>query len=163
MNPQGTGGRPVESVWDYPRPPAVESVERHIRATLRGHVIVESRRQFRVLETSHPPVYYLPPRDVVMDLLAPSPHRTYCEYKGVAHYYHLVVEGKTHNNAAWYYPVPSPGYERIADHLAFYAWVFDEVTVDGERVVPQPGHFYGGWITSEIRGPFKGGEGTTGW
>ncbi len=155
--------RPKESVWDYPRPPAVERVERLIRASLGGHTIIHSRRPLRVLETSHPPVFYLPPEDVAMEFLTPSGHETFCEYKGIARYYHLTVEGKKQSNVAWYYPQPSPGYEPIAGLIAFYAWVFDEATVDGERVTPQPGHFYGGWITSEIEGPFKGAPGTTGW
>ena len=155
--------KPRESVWDYPRPPAVERVTRHIVAVLMGQVIVDSRQQWRVLETSHPPVYYLPPEDVAMEYLVPSDHRTFCEFKGVAHYYHLVVGDRRHSNAAWTYPDPGPSFESIAGHLAFYAWVFDELTLDGEQVIPQPGHIYGGWITSEIEGPFKGGPGTMGW
>jgi uncharacterized protein (DUF427 family) len=155
--------RPRESVWDYPRPPAVEAVSRHIRAVLARHVIIDSRRSLRVLETSHPPVYYLPPEDIAMEYLEASPRTTFCEYKGVAHYYSLVVEGIRHDDAAWCYPEPGRGYEAIAGHIAFYAWAFDEVSVDGEPVTPQPGGFYGGWITSEIEGPFKGGPHTWGW
>ena len=155
--------RARESVWDYPRPPAMEHLDRHILARASGHLIVDTHRPIRILETSHPPVYYVPNADVAMDLLEPSPHTTYCEYKGEAHYYSLVVDGERRNNVAWYYPHPSPGYEDLADHIAFYAWSLDEVTVDGEAVTPQPGHFYGGWITNEIDGPFKGEPGTTGW
>ncbi len=155
--------REKESVWDYPRPPAIDRVERHIRAAASGRLIAETNRPVRVCETSHPPVYYLPRDDVEMEYLAPSTHSTFCEFKGVAHYYSLVVDGTKLSNVAWYYPHPSPGYEELADHVAFYAWAFDEATVDGEQVTPQPGHFYGGWITSEIEGPFKGEPGTMGW
>ena len=155
--------RPKESVWDYPRPPAVERVDRHIRAIVTAHTIADTRRPIRVLETSHPPAYYLPPEDVMMEFLVPSCHTSFCEYKGTAHYYSLMVDGVKRENVAWYYPQPSPGYEEIAGYIAFYAWAFDEVTVDGEQVTPQPGHFYGGWITSEIVGPFKGSPGTLGW
>lgn len=155
--------RPPESVADYPRPPAIEHVDRHIKALVAGHVIADTHRAIRVLETYHPPVYYLPPQDVATEFLVSSPHRTFCEYKGEARYYSLVVDGVKRSNVAWYYPHPSPGYEALANHVAFYAWALDEATVDGEQVVPQPGHFYGGWITSEIEGPIKGAPGTTGW
>ena len=155
--------RPTESVWDYPRPPSAERVARHIRAVLAGHIVADTTRAVRVCETSHPPVYYVPPDDVAMEHLEPSAHTSYCEFKGQAHYYSLVIDGVRHSNAAWYYSHPNPGYEELANHVAFYAWVFDEATVDGEQVTPQPGHFYGGWITREISGPFKGEPGTTGW
>jgi uncharacterized protein (DUF427 family) len=152
-----------ESVADYPRPPAIERVDRHVRALVSGHVIAETRRPIRVLETYHPPVYYIPPEDLAMQFLVASPHRSFCEYKGEAHYYSLVVEGEKSTNVAWYYPHPLPGYVELANYVAFYAWALDVATVDGEQVTPQPGHFYGGWITSEIEGPFKGEPGTTGW
>ncbi len=155
--------RAKESVGDYPRPPAIERVDRHVRARVSGHVIADSRRPIRVLETHHPPVYYIPPDDVATEFLVPSPHTSFCEYKGEAHYYSLVVDGERRNNVAWYYPHPSPGYEELANYIAFYAWALDEATVDGEQVIPQPGHFYGGWITREIEGPFKGEVGTMGW
>ena len=152
-----------ESVADYPRPPAIERVDRHLRAIASGRVIAETRRPIRVLETHHPPVYYIPPDDVAMQFLVPSPHRSFCEYKGEACYYSLIVDGEKRPNVAWYYPHPSPGYEELANHVAFYAWALDEASVDDEHVTPQPGHFYGGWITSEIEGPFKGEPGTAGW
>ena len=155
--------RARESVWDYPRPPAMEHVDRHILAKASGHLIVDTHRPIRILETSHPPVYYVPREDVAMEFLEPSPHTTHCEYKGEAHYYSLVVDDERRSNIAWHYPHPSAGYEDLADHIAFYAWALDEVTFDGETVTPQPGHFYGGWITSEIEGPFKGEPGTMGW
>jgi uncharacterized protein (DUF427 family) len=147
--------RPQESVRDYPRPPAVEAVTRHVLAKTGGRVIIDSTRPVRVLETSHPPAYYIPPADVALQYLAPSKRTTFCEFKGVAHYYSLAVGGVVQADVAWYYPQPSPGYELIAGYIAFYAWAFTEVTLDGEPVTPQPGRFYGGWITSEIRGPFK--------
>jgi uncharacterized protein (DUF427 family) len=155
--------RANESVADYPRPPAIELADRHVRALVSGHVIAETRRPIRVLETHHPPVYYIRPEDVAMQFLVSSPHRSFCEYKGEAHYYSLVVDSEERSNVAWYYPHPSAGYEELANRVAFYAWALDEATVDGERVTPQPGHFHGGWITREIEGPFKGEPGTAGW
>ena len=155
--------RAKESVADYPRPPSIERVDRHVRAVICGHVIADTRRPIRVLETHHPPVFYIRPEDVSAEFLVPSPHRSFCEFKGEAHYYSLAVDGERRTNVAWYYPHPSPGYEELADHVAFYAWALDEATVDGEQVTPQPGHFYGGWITSEIEGPFKSEPGTAGW
>ena len=152
-----------ESVADYPRPPAIEHVDRHIEAMVSGHVVADTRRPIRVLETHHPPVYYIRSEDIAMQFLVPSPHRSFCEYKGEAHYYSLIVDGEERANVAWYYPNPSPGYEELAQHVAFYAWALDVATVDGEQVTPQPGRFYGGWITSEIEGPFKGEPGTAGW
>ncbi|MDR3685650.1 MAG: DUF427 domain-containing protein [Coriobacteriia bacterium] len=155
--------RATESVWEYPRPPAIERVSRHIRAVVGGHVIAQTTRPIRVLETSHPPVYYIPPEDVAKQYLQRSPHSTLCEYKGRAHYYSIVVDGEKRSNVAWCYPNPSPGYEELAGYIAFYPWALDEATVDGEQVTPQPGRFYGGWITHEIQGPFKGEPGTMGW
>jgi len=128
-----------------------------------GRLVAECDDAVRVLETSHPPVYYVPPQDVATEYLEPSTHVTYCEFKGEAHYFSLVVDGVRSSNVGWYYPRPLPGYEELANHVAFYAWAFDEATVDGEQVTPQPGRFYGGWITSEIEGPFKGEPQTMGW
>lgn len=155
--------RAKESVWGYPRPPSIERASRQVRAVAAGHVIAETERAVVVRETSHPPVYYFPPEDVRMEFLEPSAHVTHCEFKGEAHYYSLVVDGARQSNVAWYYPRPLAGYEELADHVAFYAWALAEATVDGEQVTPQPGRFYGGWITSEIEGPFKGEHGTMGW
>jgi uncharacterized protein (DUF427 family) len=152
-----------ESVWDYPRPPAVEPSSRHIQVLFGGVVIADTRRARRVLETSHPPVYYIPREDVRMEHLAQTPRHTYCEFKGTARYFTVRVGDRESPNAAWSYESPSPGFEEIRDHLAFYPSRVDECTVDGERVTPQPGGFYGGWITSDIVGPFKGGPGTVGW
>ena len=155
--------RKKESVWDYPRPPRVEPSTQLIRVVFNGTTVAETRSALRVLETSHPPVYYVPPSDVRQQLLSPTAHRSYCEYKGRASYYSLKVGNKVSENAAWSYHQPSAGYESIKDHLAFYPARVDACYVDGERVQAQDGDFYGGWITSNIEGPFKGGPGTAAW
>jgi uncharacterized protein (DUF427 family) len=152
-----------ESVWDYPRPPRVEETRRQVKVVFNGKVIADTRRAKRVLETSHPPVYYIPTGDVRMEYLTKAGHSTWCEWKGQAGYYRLKVGNRQVEDAAWFYPHPTPGYEAIQGHVAFYPAKMDACTVDGERVQAQPGDFYGGWITSEIVGPFKGGPGTIGW
>ena len=152
-----------ESVWDYPRPPRVEEMAQHIRIVFNGRTIADTHRAFRVLETSHPPVYYIPMEDVLMDMLTQTGHRTWCEWKGQAHYHRLDVGDRYVENAAWFYPNPTPGFEAIRGCVAFYPGKMDSCTVDGERVQAQPGDFYGGWITANIVGPFKGGPGTAGW
>lgn len=152
-----------ESVWDYPRPPRIEESGRRILVLFEGEHIAETKRALRVLETSHPPVYYIPPEDMRMEFLHPETYTTFCEWKGRAAYYTLEVKGRLSKHAAWYYPEPSQGYEQLRDMLAFYPGRVDACYLDGERVEPQPGDFYGGWITSEIVGPFKGGPGTRGW
>jgi uncharacterized protein (DUF427 family) len=134
-----------------------------VRVELAGEVIADSTRTLRVLETSHPPVYYIPPEDVRREYLRPSRRHTFCEFKGRASYYDLVVGERTVRDAAWYYPEPARGYEALRDHIAFYPGRVDAAFVGDEQVQAQPGDFYGGWITSEIEGPFKGGPGTTGW
>jgi uncharacterized protein (DUF427 family) len=130
----------------------------------RGVVIADTRGAVRVLETSQPPGFYLPPDDVRMDLLVPSPTRTVCEWKGPATYWHLDLgdHGRV-EDVAWSYPEPWPGFEAVAGHLAFYPQRVEACSVDGERVEPNPGSFYGGWVTSRVVGPFKGGPGTMGW
>ena len=166
----------VESVWDYPRPPRLERTPSHLRIQHGGVLIAETTRGWRVLETSHPPVFYLPPGDIRMDLLRPSTaRRSFCEFKGSATYWSLHLPAKAsfgllHEasprvvaNVAWGYPEPTSEFAPIRDHLAFYASRVDECTVDGERVAAQAGDFYGGWITSQVRGPFKGAPGTMGW
>jgi uncharacterized protein (DUF427 family) len=155
--------RTPESVWDYPRPPRVEASDRRIRVVVDGTVVADSTRALRVLETSHPPAWYVPREDVRMDLLLPTSRRSMCEYKGQAGYFTIRVGGSDRRDAAWTYERPLPGYEAIARHIAFYPGRVDEAWVDDERVVPQAGDFYGGWITSEVTGPFKGGPGTRGW
>lgn len=152
-----------ESVWDYPRPPRVEPTGKRIRVIFNGVVIADTTNAKRVLETSHPPAYYIPQADIQMAYLKPTPTRTFCEYKGSANYWMLSVGERTREDVAWSYAAPNSGYEAIKDHLAFYASRVDECYVDEERVTAQAGDFYGGWITSEIVGPFKGGAGTWGW
>jgi len=152
-----------ESVWDYPRPPRVEPSAAHIQVIFNGVVLADTRRALRVLETSHPPVYYLPPADVQKQYLIRSARRSLCEWKGYASYYAIAVGERIAENAAWSYPDPAPDYAAIRDHIAFYPQLMEACYVDGERVTPQPGGFYGGWITSKVVGPFKGEPGTTGW
>lgn len=152
-----------ESVWDYPRPPRLEQTQRHIQVLFNGVTIADTRRAWRVLETSHPPTYYIPPEDIQMDYLQPGNGRSFCEWKGPAGYYSVVVDGRRAENAAWFYPNPTPDFTPIRNHVAFYAAQMDACTVDGERVQPQPGSFYGGWITSDVVGPFKGEPGSWGW
>jgi uncharacterized protein (DUF427 family) len=152
-----------ESVWDYPRPPRVEAVTDRIRVVVDGLTVADSSAALRVLETAGAPVYYLPPADVRVDLLRPTAHRTFCEWKGEASYWSIALPARTIPNAAWAYQQPLAGYEAIRDHFAFYAWLVDEAWVGDELAAPQPGRFYGGWVTSKVVGPFKGGPGTRGW
>ena len=152
-----------ESVWDYPRPPRVEPASRRVRIVFNGVTIVDTWRAQRVLETSHPPVFYIPQDEIQGAELFQSVRQTFCEFKGAAYYWSIRVGDRTANDAAWSYPRPVAGYEAIADHLAFYPGRMDACYIDDERVTPQAGDFYGGWITSDIVGPFKGGPGTRGW
>ena len=152
-----------ESVWDYPRPPRLEPTERHLQVVFAETVIAETRRALRILETSHPPSYYIPPADVRQDLLAPAPGRSICEFKGQASYWSIRVGDAVSAAAAWSYAAPWSPYEALKDHLCFYAGRVDACFVDGDRVVPQEGDFYGGWRSADIVGPFKGGPGTCGW
>jgi uncharacterized protein (DUF427 family) len=152
-----------ESVWDYPRPPRVERVPERIRVVVEGVTVADSGHALRVLETAGAPVYYVPPGDVRMDLLEPSSHTSLCEWKGVARYHTLVLGGRRIPDIAWSYPQPNRGYEAIRDHLAFYVAKVDEAWVGDERATPQPGGFYGGWVTSRIVGPIKGAAGSSGW
>jgi len=158
-----TPGPGQESVWDYPRPPRAEASSRHIQVIYNGVTIAETRRAVRVLETSHPPVYYIPPADVRMDYFIATPHSTVCEYKGAAAYYTIRVGERTETNAAWFYPRPSAPYAALASYIAVYPSRMDACFVDGEQIQAQSGDFYGGWITKDIIGPFKGGAGTAGW
>jgi uncharacterized protein (DUF427 family) len=150
-------------VWDYPRPPRLEPTGKHISVYFNKVLIAESRRAWRVLETSHPPVYYIPPQDIRTAYLAPSHGKSLCEWKGRAAYFDIVVGEKVAQNAAWSYPEPTKPFAAIKDHIAFYAGLMDRCLVDGEEVIPQPSAFYGGWITSDIVGPFTGAPGTSGW
>jgi uncharacterized protein (DUF427 family) len=152
-----------ESVWDYPRPPAVSPDDRLVTVVLGGEEIVRSSGAIRILETSHPPTFYIPPGDVRVDRLEPSPHTSFCEFKGQAVYFNLQAGDRHIETAAWCYPNPSSGYESIAGFFAFYPDKVDKCTVGGQVVVPQPGEFYGGWITTDVVGPFKGEPGTMAW
>jgi uncharacterized protein (DUF427 family) len=152
-----------ESVWDYPRPPALEATSSHLRVEFGGLTIADTTRAFRILETSQPPAYYFPPDDVDRNALVATSHRTFCEWKGQAHYYTVVAGGKEAPDAVWSYAHPVDAFEAIAEHLAFYPQRMDACFVDDERVQPNEGSFYGGWITSKIVGPFKGGAGSAGW
>lgn len=152
-----------ESVWDYPRPPRLEDYSAHIKIVFDGIKIADTRRAKRMLETSHPPVYYIPPADIQMEYLEKYPGGSWCEWKGKAQYYSLKTNDKIVRNAAWYYPDPTPPFITIKNHLAFYASPMDACYVNGEKVIPQPGNFYGGWITQNIVGPFKGEPGTSFW
>ncbi len=152
-----------ESVWDYPRPPRLERTDRQIQVVFNNVVIADSRRAWRVLETSHPPVYYIPPEDINIQHLKEATGGSWCEWKGQASYYDVVSGEQVAKRAAWYYDRPAPAFRQIKDHVAFYPWAMDECLVDGESVRPQPGEFYGGWITDDIVGPFKGEPGTSGW
>ena len=155
--------RTSESVWDYPRPPRLERSSDHIFVAHRGVVIADTTGPLRVLETSHPPTYYLPFADVDMTLIEPVEGSTFCEWKGLASYGDIVVGGERLERAAWWYPEPTPGFANIVNYLALYPGQVDSATVEGEVVDAQEGDFYGGWITSWITGPFKGAPGTRGW
>lgn len=153
-----------ESVWDYPRPPRLEPVDQQLRVFFQDTLIANTTRGYRLLETSHPPVYYIPPRDIRMDyLFRQSGQTSICEYKGQAHYYDLRVGDRQSPRAAWAYEHPNKAYRAIAGYLAFYASRVDACFVGEEQVLAQEGDFYGGWVTSRIVGPFKGGPGTWGW
>ena len=152
-----------ESVWDYPRPPRVEPVAEHVRVVFGGGVIADTNRAQRVLETSHPPTYYLPPADVRMEHLQRLSRTSHCEWKGRAVYYTVEVDGRRAEAAAWGYPRPTGRFTVLKDHVAFYPSRMDACYVGDERAQAQAGDFYGGWITSKVVGPFKGGSGTWGW
>lgn len=150
-------------MWDYPRPPRLEPTPRHIQVVFNGVTLADTRRAYRLLETSHPPVYYIPPEDIQMQHLQPSDHATFCEWKGHAAYYSVVVGDRQAPNAAWYYPNPPAAYQALQNYLAFYPQLMEACYVDGELARPQPGKYYGGWITNDVVGPFKGEPGTQWW
>lgn len=145
-----------ESVWDYPRPPRVEDTSDHIQVVFNNVTIADTRRAKRVLETSHPPAYYIPHEDIKMEYLLPSSWTTFCEFKGQASYYTISVNGKSVQNGAWYYQHPGEGYESIANYVAFYPGRMDACYVNNEKAQAQQSDFYGGWINDEIIGQFKG-------
>jgi uncharacterized protein (DUF427 family) len=159
-DPVGPG---QESVWDYPRPAIAEPTKRHIQIIHKGVTLADSRRAWRTLETSHPPTYYIPPEDVAMEHLTPNPRRTLCEWKGQARYWDLTLATDRIDAFAWAYCDPTPGFADIKGYLAFYPDPLDQCLVDGEAITPQPGQFYGGWISQYEAGPFKGGPGSRFW
>ena len=152
-----------ESVWDYPRPPALEQFAGHVRVVFNGQVIADTNRAYRVLETSHPPVFYLPPDDLTEGVFQPNERRSFCEWKGQAAYYDILVGEQRAEAAGWYYPAPVPRFAALKDHVAIYPSRMEACYVNDERVQAQEGDFYGGWVTKNIVGPFKGGPGTWGW
>lgn len=149
-------GNEPESVWDYPRIPIIEQVEQAIKIEFNGAVIAESFKSMRVLERGHPPVYYVPLEDINLKTLQVSTRTTWCEWKGEASYYDVIVGNAVSKNAAWFYPNPTPDFVEIKDKVAFYAGKMDKCYLGDEPVTPQAGDFYGGWITSNVKGPFKG-------
>jgi uncharacterized protein (DUF427 family) len=156
-------GKPVESVWDYPRPPRIERVDWRVRVVHAGIAIVDSPCAVRVLETSQPPAYYVAAEFVDLDLLVPSERHTFCEWKGVADYTHIVVGDRRAVDAGWTYPEPTATFDAIRGRWAFYAQKVDECWIDDERVTSNDGSFYGGWVTANVTGPFKGALGTGHW
>ena len=159
-DPVGPG---QESVWDYPRPPRVDPSTEHVEVVLDGVVVADTSEALRVLETSHPPAYYLPYAAFADGALVPVAGSTYCEFKGHASYFDVVVDGARAGRAAWTYRDPSPGFEALREFVSVMPGAMDRCTVDGEVVRSQDGGFYGGWITARVVGPFKGGPGTLGW
>ncbi|SOE02576.1 DUF427 domain-containing protein [Blastococcus haudaquaticus] len=159
-DPVGPG---QESVWDYPRPPSAEVSSRHVVVELGGRVVADTVAAVRVCETSHPPVYYVPRRDVADGVLQQAAGSSWCEWKGAATYWDAVVEGRRFAAVAWSYENPTPGFEHLRGAIAFYPSRVDRAVVDGVQVRAQAGDFYGGWITDEVVGPFKGDPGTLGW
>jgi uncharacterized protein (DUF427 family) len=152
-----------ESVWSYPRPPIAQLTPAHIVIVHAGVVVAETRRAVRTLETSHPPTYYIPVSDIRSRVLRRGAGASFCEWKGAAVYWDVVLGEAKLPAVGWSYPDPGPGFDALRDHVAFYAAPFDRCSVDGEVVTPQPGGFYGGWITSAVAGPFKGGPGSRFW
>ncbi len=159
-DPPGPG---QESVWDYPRPPRLERTTSRIEVELGGRRIASTTRGWRVLETSHPPTYYVPADDFEPGVLRPAAGSSMCEWKGEAAYFDLVSGDTVAPRAAWTYPTPTPGFAELEGAIAVMPGLVDRCLVDGEVVRPQPGNFYGGWVTSKVVGPFKGAPGTWGW
>jgi len=156
-------GEGQESVWDYPRPPRLEESDELVEIELGGRVIASTTASWRVLETSHPPTYYLPRAAFLPGVLQETGGSTFCEWKGRAAYFDLVLGDRVVPGAAWTYPSPTRDFTAIAGAVAVMPGLVDRCSVDGETVVPQPGGFYGGWITRRVVGPFKGEPGTRGW
>lgn len=164
MRPTPETPRPgQESVWAYPRPARAEPTSAHVVIEHGGVVVADTRAAVRTLETSHPPSYYIPPSDIAPGVLRRAAGGSFCEWKGHAAYWDVVIGERVLPRVGWSYPDPTPPFAILRDHIAFYAGPFDRCLVDGEIVVPQAGGFYGGWITSKVAGPFKGGPGSQGW
>ena len=163
MDFRETPGPGQESVWDYPRPPRLEETDERVRVVFSGVTLAYIARAKRVLETSHPPVYYIPPEDIRTEYLTLARGTSFCEWKGAARYYDVSTEERMERRAAWFYPDPVPAYRDLKNYVAFYPSLMDACWVGGEKVRAQEGDFYGGWITSDIVGPFKGGPGTWSW
>lgn len=164
MRPQPEPVSPgKESVWSYPRPPVVVPSDRHVLVHFGGSVICDTRRALRLLETSHPPTWYLPRADFSVGSLRPTRRSSFCEWKGSASYLDVVAGDSVAEAQAWTYLAPTAGFAALANYVAVYAASMDGCFVDGERVRPQPGGFYGGWITDDVVGPFKGIPGSIGW
>ncbi len=151
------------SVWAFPRPPRVEAVGQRVRVELGGVMIVDTRAALRICETSSPPAYYVPPGDIAPGCVTPSERTSFCEWKGVASYWTVTAGSRRAKDAAWGYRVPDRGYEMITDYIAFYPQRMDACWVGVHRVQPQPGLYYGGWITPDLVGPFKGAPGSEAW
>ena len=158
-----TYGPGQESAWDYPRPAIAQATDTSIVIEHLGKIVVKTRNAIRTLETSHPPSYYIPPADISPGLLRRAAGSSFCEWKGAAAYWDVVIDGIVLPRVGWSYPTPTAPFGLLRDHVAFYAAPFDRCSVNGEIVVPQPGEFYGGWITSKVVGPFKGIPGSRGW
>jgi uncharacterized protein (DUF427 family) len=152
-----------ESVWDYPRPPRLEVVPQRLRVVFAGQTIADTQRGYRVLETSHPPVYYFPPEDILAGVLVASPRSSFCEWKGAANYWTVQVGDRLEVDVAWSYETPTSPFVPMRGYVAFYAQRMEACYVDDALVEPQPGGFYGGWVTPNIVGPFKGSPGSWGW
>ena len=167
MRPPGVTPEPTgpgeESVWDYPRPPRLEPLEARVVVELGGRTVIDTLGALRMLETSHPPSIYLPLAELAEARLDPAGGGSFCEWKGIASYFDVVAGDARASRAAWAYPEPTASYAAIATHFSLYPALVDACWVDGARVTPQPGRFYGGWITPGIRGPFKGEPGTDFW
>jgi uncharacterized protein (DUF427 family) len=154
---------PIENVRDYPRPPRLERCDYPIQIVLGGVQIVETQDALRVLETFHPPTYYISPSAFLPGTVFEASGASHCEWKGRARYVSLLAGGKTAERCGWAYDRPTPDFTSIAGHIAVYCHMMDACFVDGERATPQPGNFYGGWVNSWIIGPIKGAPGTTHW
>ncbi len=152
-----------ESVWAYPRPAIAEAISAHVVIEHAGVIIADTRSSIRTLETSHPPSYYIPPGDIAPGVLRRAPGSSLCEWKGAAIYFDIVIGDIVLASVGWSYPHPTAPFAALKDHVAFYARPFDRCSIDGESVTPQPGDFYGGWITSTVAGPFKGVPGSRDW